>query len=253
MTHTEDSLIDIGLSPNEAKIYRALLDLKKGSIGDISNRAGIHRRNVYDSVQRLLAKGLIYQILPHKFLMFAPVHPDKLREIVAEKNQEFESAMPGLVRQFERLNPSQTMFVYKGVAGLKNYISLELKVGKTIYGIASKGSWFDPRIKTFALNASKKYADKKIASKIIYDHELKKYPQVIKAIGKEYKFLPKEYSTGSSIDIFGDYVAIYSGVNVAKLDEDITIFIIRDKTLAQDYLKWFDFLWHHLPQTKFSA
>lgn len=244
----EDILIDIGLSPNEAKIYRALLELKEATIGDISTYANIHRRNTYDAIERLIKKGLAYQILPKRVLTYAPVHPDKLKEIVAEKNNEFESSLPKLIKQYHHHNPAQAIFVYKGVAGLKNYIDLEIKVGKTIYGIGSKGSWFDPRIKSFAKRANDKYKAKKMTGKIIYDAELKKFPEIVGKVGKDFKFLPKKYSTGSSIDVFGDYVAIYSGVNIAELDEDVTIFILKDKTLARDYMKWFNFMWDFLPK-----
>jgi sugar-specific transcriptional regulator TrmB len=246
----EDILISIGLSPNEAKIYRALLELKEASIGDISTYANIHRRNTYDAIERLIKKGLAYQILPKKVLTYAPVHPDKLKEIVEEKNNEFISFLPKLIKQYDRTNPSQAIYVYKGVGGLKNYIDLEIKIGKTIYGIGSKGSWFDPRIKNYSKKANEKYQAKKIKSNIIYDFELKKYPDIVRKIGKNFKFLPEEYSSESSIDIFGDYVAIYSGVNVANLNEDISIFILKDKTLAKDYLKWFNFMWNNLPSRK---
>ncbi|MDD4989910.1 MAG: hypothetical protein PHW31_01210 [Candidatus Pacebacteria bacterium] len=48
------------------------------------------------------------------------------------------------------------------------------------------------------------------------------------------------------MDIFGDYVAIYSGVGTKALGQDITIFILKDKTLAQDCKKWFQFMWDNL-------
>ena len=169
LASSEDILIDVGLSPNEAKIYRALLELKEATIGAISTYANIHRRNTYDAIERLIKKGLAYQILPKRVLTYAPVHPDKLKEIVAEKNNEFETSLPKLIKQYDRHNPDQAVFVYKGVAGLKNYIDLELKVGKTIYGIGSKGSWFDPRIKSYAKRANDQYRTKKMSSKIIYD------------------------------------------------------------------------------------
>ena len=242
-----ESLENIGLTPNEAKIYSALLELKRGSIWDISTYAGIHRRNAYDAIQRLIFKGLAFQVLPKKFLTYAPVHPEKLQELIEEKQKSLESVLPGLVKKFNRVNVPQSIYVYKGVAGLKNYINLELKVGKSVYGIGSKGSWFDPRIKNFALRAAKKYDALKVQSKIIYDDSVKNYPEVIKAIGKEYKFLPKEFSTESSIDIFGDYVAIYSGISPKQLDDEITIFILKDKSLARDYMKWWEFMWSVLP------
>jgi len=45
-------------------------------------------------------------------------------------------------------------------------------------------------------------------------------------------------------------VAVYSGVNIKTLDNDITIFITKDKTLAKDYKKWFDFMWDVLPSSQ---
>jgi hypothetical protein len=189
---------------------------------------------------------LAFQVLPKKFLTYAPVHPDKLQELVEEKQKELEGILPGLIKRFDKVNAPQSIYVYKGVGGLKNYINLELKVGKPIYGIGSKGSWFDARIKNFATRAGKKYASLQLRSKIIYDDSVKNHPEVIRAVGGECKFLPKEYSTGSSIDIFGDYVAIYSGVNAKQLDDEITIFILKDKTLAEDYMKWWKFMWNAL-------
>src|SRR3990167_7311692 len=83
--------------------------------------------------------------------------------------------------------------------------------------------------------------------KIIYDDSVRNHPEVIKAIGGENKFMTKEFSTESSIDIFGDYVAIYSGINPKQLDDEITIFILKDKSLARDYMKWWKFMWSVLP------
>lgn len=241
-----ETLEKLGLTPNEAKIYNTLLEIQKGSIGDISKYAGIHRRNIYDAIQRLLSKGLAYQVLPEKILTYAPVHPDKLTELLNEKVKELETALPGLVKKFETINASQSVYVYKGVGGLKNYINLILKQGKNIYGIASKGTWFDPRIINFSTQAAKKLKEKKIKTKLIYDFELKNHPEVIRIIGP-YKILPKKYSTGSSIDIFGNYVALYSGMDIKALNEEITIFILKDKTLAHDCKKWFQFMWDYLP------
>ena len=112
MRKYEDILVDLGLSPNEAKIYKALLDLKKGSIWNISSYANIHRRNTYDAIQRLIDKGLVFQVLPKKFLTYAPVNPEKLREMVEEKTSELELAMPFLLKKFNTVNQSQSIYIY---------------------------------------------------------------------------------------------------------------------------------------------
>ncbi len=242
-----DILERIGLTQNEAKIYMALLDLDKANIWNISMHADIHRRNVYDAIQRLLDKGLAYQVLPAKTLTYAPVHPEKLREFIVEKEKELEDLLPSLAKSFVRISSPQSIYIYKGVGGLKNFINLIIKEGKDIYGMGSKGTWFESRISSFAKRAEKRYKKAKIKSSLIYDFEMKQHEEAIKKIGGKYKFLGKKYSGESSVDIFGDYVAVYSGVSIKNLEKDINIFIMRDKTLARDFMRWWTFMWDHLP------
>ena len=47
----EDILEEIGLSPNEAKIYTTLLGLGLSTVTSISNKCKLHRANVYDSLK----------------------------------------------------------------------------------------------------------------------------------------------------------------------------------------------------------
>lgn len=245
----EKNLENLGLSPNEAKVYKALLELKTASIWNISSSSGIHRRNAYDAIQRLIDHGLAFQILPKKVLTYAPVHPDKLKELVEEKEKELASILPGLIKKFDKVSAPQEVYIYKGVGGLKNFINLILKEGQDVYGIGSKGTWFDKRITSFAKIAERKYKNQNIKSHLIFDENLRGNSEILKIIGGPHKFLPNKYCGESSIDIFGDYVAIYSGVNMLGLDSDITIFIMKDKTLAKDILKWWQFMWDMLPKT----
>lgn len=245
-----EALESLGFSLNEAKIYRVLLELKRASIGDISTHAEIHRRNTYDAIQRLVYKGLAYQVLPKKTLTFAPVNPTKIKELLKEKTEMVNEAIPGLIKKYNQKLVEQSVYVYKGIGGFKNYIALELSVGKDIYGLGSKGSWFDPRLTSYALKSAKKYAEKGIKSHIIYDYDMSKHQDVLGAIGGDYKFFPKEHSTESSIDIFGDYVAIYSGMGIKKLSDEVTFFVLKDKTLAQDFMKWWQLMWQLLPEPK---
>lgn len=243
-------LAQLGLTPNEIKIYETLLEYKECSIWDISTRAGIHRRNVYDAIQRLIDKGLAFQILPKTKLTYAPVHPSKLRELLEEKVADLEDLLPKLIRDFDKKNSPMAVYVFKGVGGLKNYINLILKTKRDLFTIGGKGTWFDPRISAFAKRADKLYKKLGIKSKVIYDHEFREEVDALKIIGGEYKFLPAKYSGNSQVDIFGDHIAIYSGVNIRALERDITVFILKDKTLAEDYMRWFEFMWDFLPKEK---
>ena len=241
------NLIDLGLTLNEARIYYSLLKLKKGSIDEIAKSADIHRRNVYDTLERLQQKGLITQIISSKTLLFSAVDPEKLKEMIEEKQNSLNLVLPGLNKLYADNSLPQTAVVYKGVGGLKSYIRLVLKENKTNYSIGGKGSWFDPRILKFVISAENKWREQKQKSFNIYDAEIKKHPEVLKYIGGKHKYLPKKYSSKSQIDIFGDYVAIYSGINPKHFDDEISIFVLKDKQMAEDYKKWFDLLWELLP------
>ena len=49
----------IGLSPNEVKIYLTLLRLGASKAGKIAKEAQVDRSATYDSLKRLLEKGII--------------------------------------------------------------------------------------------------------------------------------------------------------------------------------------------------
>lgn len=237
-------LQQLGLSPNEAKIYEALLDLKEAGVGEISSRAEIHRRNVYDAINRLIDKGLIFPILTKGENLYSPVDPDKLLELVKEKETILNKALPGLRQKYEQRVGSQEAYIYRGIEGFKNYMRDLLRVGEDAYFIGAKLGWFDPRLKTFREQFFKEVKRKKIKFYHIFDHEVKeKQAEEIKKLQENYRFLPKKYSTNSGIDIFGDYVVTFTGLHFKRLDDNGTLFVLRDKQLAESYKTWFQFMY----------
>ena len=59
----EEILEEFGLTKNEVKIYLTLLKMGRALAGEITEKSGIHRRNVYDSIERLMKKGLVSFII----------------------------------------------------------------------------------------------------------------------------------------------------------------------------------------------
>ena len=80
----------------------------------------------------------------------------------------------------------------------------------------------------------------------LFDHEVKKQkPEILKLVGKPYKFLPKEYSSPTAVDIFGDYVVTFVGVKVGELYEEPVQFVMKSRKLADGYRKFFQLMWDH--------
>ncbi|MCW1930241.1 MAG: hypothetical protein KIH62_002890 [Candidatus Kerfeldbacteria bacterium] len=245
-------LENLGLSPNEAKIYEALLYRGESSVGEVSTRAKVHRRNVYDALQRLTEKGLVFPIFQKGENRYQAVSPDKLMEIVREKERMLNAAMPKLRDVYESEPQENLAFVYKGIEGYKNYRRDLLRVSQDTYFLGAKGLWLSPQIdnafrKQFVLPFQK---NTKIKHLTLFDPRVpEKLPQALEDVKVgSYKVLPEKYATPAVCDIFGDYVVTFTSVDIGQLDDDLTIFVMKNPELAQSYRTWFEFMWDALPK-----
>lgn len=239
-------LEELGLSPNEAKIYETLVDIGVASVPKISLKTGVHKRNIYDTIPRLLKKGLIYQIAESKESKYAAMEPKKLSDLIWEKESRLNEILPGLNQQFKKLATNEAVYIYKGVEGFKNYLRDIIKVGEDVCFIGAKGGWFDKELRTFIAKFLRQAKEKKIKFRHIFDSQVKSLaPEILPLLGKPYKFLPHKYSTAGAIDIFGDRIVTFSGLDVKKITDDVTLVVIVNKELADCYRTWFKFIWDH--------
>ncbi|OHA17928.1 MAG: hypothetical protein A2664_01055 [Candidatus Taylorbacteria bacterium RIFCSPHIGHO2_01_FULL_46_22b] len=246
-------LEELGLSPNEARIYESLIESGESSISDISVKAKIHRRNAYDVMQRLINKGLCFQILSRGENTYNAVDPDKLTELLAEKQENLERILPSLKKKFQSSVAPEEAYIYKGLEGQRNIWRDVLRVEQDSYFIGAKGSWFDPNLDAGRAAFFKEANRKKIKFIQLFDYEVKSempnFPRHFPGDLK-YRFLPKKYSTNSALHIFGDFVVTYTGVALGKTGKDIVIFVIRSKNLAESYRTWFWYMWEQSTEDK---
>jgi len=247
-----DVLQKLGLSLNEAKIYEALLGLKTAGVGEISSKAEVHRRNVYDTLSRLIEKGLVFPVISKGENLYSPAEPDKLLQLIENKQDKLEKVLPMLNAKYSKREKTQEAYIYKGIEGMKNYMTDILKKGSDTYAIGVQLSWLDPRLKTFSEPLLKEVKKRGIKFHFVIDEGIKeKAPDDLKKFNSNYKILPKKYCSNSAVDICGDYVFSFSGLSFKKIEDDVTIFILRDKQLAESYRTWFQFIYDHCPkQTK---
>lgn len=129
-----ETLQELGLSPNEAKLY--LLMLKEGPMraSELSARAGLQRRSVYDTLARLENNGLAGQSDVEGVRRFYPCPPSSLLSFIDEKKDAIEKILPNLSRQFESEKTAQVSVLH-GRAGIKMLLQdiLELKADFCVY------------------------------------------------------------------------------------------------------------------------
>lgn len=242
----QETFESLGLSPNEAKMYETLLSRGECSISEIAVSAGVHRRNAYDAMQRLIDKGLCFQIFSSTENKYNAVDPGKLTELLAEKQNRLATVLPEMQKKYHATQAKEEAYIYRGLEGQKNIFRDVLRVGKDSYFIGAKGGWYDPRLeparKAFFQEANRK----KIKFIQLFDYDIRTkatdFPKYFEG-NLEYRFLPEKYSTNSAVHIFGDYVITYTGMDIKKLDEHVVFFVLHSKDLADSYRTWFKFMW----------
>jgi len=245
----EELLREIGLSLNESKIYESLLKIGEASVQEISLKSKVHRRNVYDSISKLIEKGLASEVFVKGEKNFKAINPRRLLEIIKEKEEKVNKALPEMQKKYESVEEKEEAYFHRGIEGFKNYLNDILKTKETVYFIGAKAFWLDPRLQHFLTRFERERKKLGIKFMHLFDYEVKEQkPEILKLVGKPYRFMPKQYSSPTAVDIFGDYVVTFVGVQPGLLQEDSIQFVLKSRRLADGYRKFFNFMWDNCPK-----
>ncbi len=240
----EELLRELGLSPNEAKVYEALLETGEASVQTISLKSKVHRRNVYDSLAKLSEKGLANEVFVKGEKRFKAMNPQRLLELLTEREEKVNKVLPEMKSRYELVEEQEEAYFYRGIEGFKNYLQSILESKETVYFIGAKAFWLDPRLQHYLRRFDKERRKHGIKFKHIVDYEVKEQkPEILKLVGKTYRFLPKKYSSPTAVDVFGDYVVTFVGVEPGALSKDPIQFVLKIIRLADGYRKYFQFIW----------
>jgi len=117
-----ESLMNLGLSKNEAKIYLALVKLGSSSVSQIAQTVDVHRVNIYDALKNLQEKGLVGTVVKVNKKYFEAASPNTLREIIKDKQdkiEEVKNQLPLILKSFEHSKNKQDVHIFKGITGIK--------------------------------------------------------------------------------------------------------------------------------------
>lgn len=234
-------LREIGLTDTETRVYLALLNLGATSAGKIVEETGSYRKNVYDALNRLIEKGLVTYVIENKIKYFQPKDPENLinyldekKSRIDEKKKEIKETISDLKSKFNSLVPEIESEIYRGIEGIKTILKECLDYNEVLF---IGGTWdVETRLPYFWPNYNKKREQLKCKWKSLVIHEAQ-HRLKTKLKYYEYKILPKVLSGINVIYIYGDNVA-----NVVWLEKPIA-FVIKHKNLANNYRKYFRFLW----------
>lgn len=223
--------MEAGLTRIEARLYAELVGHGKSQAGELSRKTGIHRRNVYDALERLIKKGLVSFIKENNQRFYLPESPDCIKNIIEEKNAAIERILPELKMKFsEQKLKQQTMF-YRGINGIKSILEDQIRTAKPVYIIGGERD-----IKTPLRFYATKYKQERIKQRIpLYIIFSGKKPDFNIPLAK-IRTIARELSPVST-NIYGDNVAIITWTR-----EPIAI-LIKSREIAKTYKTYFDIIW----------
>lgn len=234
----ESILIKAGLTENESKIY--LLLLENESIAcEIAKRTEISRPHVYDSINRLIEKGLVSYVIKNSKRYFKAANPKELvnyleeeKDKISNKQKEITEALPSLLKIHKEKKSKTSVEVYEGIEGLKTVLMDIVNFGHDFVAFGATHK-FEKVLPVFSKIFVKRRQQKNVRAKIV----VVEGEQPIKTSLNEYRWIPKEYSLPSSTIIYGDKTAtlLWSG-------EPLGI-IIKSKEVADSYRSYFRLLW----------
>lgn len=221
---------EAGLTENESKVYLALLDLGPSLAGQISRKTGMHRRSVYDTTEMLIKKGLVGYILKNNRRLFQAASPERILEIVKEKERAIESVLPLMKEKFVKTKEKEETNFYKGKEGLKTVFEDQLNSKEILIMGASPKAY---EVLQFYFNwYDKTRKEKKIKARIIaQDKNISKIPLA------EIRYLPEKYANPVSVNIYGDKIAI-----ILWAKNPLAI-VINQKEISDAYKNYFELMW----------
>ncbi len=134
----EKSLLrKIGMTDNEAEIYLTLLKMGEALASEIAAGSKISRPHVYDSINRLIEKGLASYVIKNNRKYFRGASPHKLIDYLKDKEldikrkeKEVTEALPALLRLHKPKKPKPIVEVYEGKEGMKTILNDIIKTCK---------------------------------------------------------------------------------------------------------------------------
>ena len=229
-----EKLQKLGLNLNEAKVYLTLLRIGNGQAGKISKEAGINRTTTYDSINRLIERGLVSYTIQANKKVFQPVPPSELLNQAKEKEKLVEEMLPELSQIFHESKEKEESDIFNGIKGIRTILNDILNY-KEYVAFGSSGKFLEIMKHDFLLFQKQK-KEKKIKARVILSESSRRTEQV-KESYSSFKFIQDEFSSPTTTFVYGEKTAII------VWGENPIATLIKSKEVAESYRRYFELLW----------
>lgn len=238
-----NELEKMGLSKAEANVYISLLKIGSSTAGSVIKENGLRKSTVYESLGRLLEKGLVSYVIKNNTKYFQATDPDKLLDFLEERKREIDenkeqikNIMPELRSIGSPLKPKAEAHVFLGIEGFKTMRRDVLKNADKellLLGAISREPNAMPHFWTYF---NRERLKQKIKIRVLHQRNTREKPLHLKL--SELRFLSKEVTIPTVINVYGDRV-----VSLLWKENQPVCFMLINKDIADAYRKYFEILW----------
>jgi len=160
----ESPLTYLGLNPEQAEVYKTLLEKQKMTASTIAHKTSIKRAHTYKTLEELIDMGLVTKTdKPGRITTYAAEHPRKLEELVEQKQHDYETAqamleqeLPDLSSQYNLVAGKPNVRFFEGEDGIQKTLDDSLTSQTPIYSYGDLEA-----IQTYIPEINKAYVKKR--------------------------------------------------------------------------------------------
>lgn len=236
----EQNLSKLGFSPSEIKIYLHLLKTGASYANKISSQTKINRTNVYEALDRLIAKGVTSFIIKNNIKWFEAKKPESLLSLVKEREEEIVKTKNQILKDINKLGvtqnkPTLEAKIFVGKKGLRMIFEEILEAKKQIALFASELQFkkiFGPYFELW----HKKRIALGIKQRSIFPREFES--KLKKRNLLTYKFVDNKYTSPTTTILYED-----TCIFIQWSKEPIAV-KIQNKEITKSHLNYFNMLWN---------
>ena len=238
---SREVLEQIGMSKEEALIYKALLKMGPSSISEIIRQTKLHRPTVYKAIPSLTDLGLLSMMPKGKYKLYVAKSPEKLEKLFEDLEDDFNSEIFELHEVYKMRNKRPIVTYNEGDKAIKDVFS------DVVHSLPKNSVYY--RYSSGLTLSRKKYVpadyrivrDRKSLERLIITDSSSKKAEHLK-LGRSVKAVPCNYGL---FDL--DITQIIYGNKVVLIDYGSkTTILIENEMIAEFQKKIFKLLYSKL-------
>jgi HTH-type transcriptional regulator, sugar sensing transcriptional regulator len=129
-------LKSLNLSPAQAAVYIAALELGQATIQGLSKKSGVPRASIYTFINELRERQLMTETKKGKRNLYGATEPSRLVDIEQTRLHELKSVIPELAAIANKARMKPRVTFYEGIDGLKQIYPDVLTAQTEVVGFA---------------------------------------------------------------------------------------------------------------------